>query len=88
MASRDRIWVVMLRQPRPDDWRREVEIQAEVERAEADGYEFCTATDSAIIMVRHEVTGLRLCLHEEITVDSTGAMTCELCGAKGPGIAP
>ena len=55
MLTRDRIWVVMLRQPRPDDFRPEVEIQAEVERAEADGYEFCTATDTAIIMVRRDI---------------------------------
>jgi len=52
MIGRDRIWVVMLRQPRPDDFRPEVDIQSEVERAEADGYEFCTATNTAIIMVK------------------------------------
>ena len=54
MVTRDKIWVVMLRQPRPDDFRHEVDIQAEVERAESVGFEFCTATESAIIMVRRD----------------------------------
>jgi len=30
------------------------------------------------------VPGMRLCLHERVTVGTNGAATCDLCGVTGP----